>query len=147
MNDGARTARQVLSLLMALWAGAIIGLSFIATPVKFQAPHLTMPVALEVGRYTFALFSNVELGFLIAIVIAAVFARPRPIVIAILAVVATQLLLERWWLLPELDARVSQILAGGAITLTSSHWIYAAFDVCKAVLLTGGAISSYTSRH
>jgi hypothetical protein len=140
-------ARIVISLLMALWAGAIIGLSFIATPVKFQAPHLTMPVALEVGRYTFGLFSNVELGFLVAIVIAAVFARPRPITIVMLAVVATQLLLERWWLLPELDARVSQILAGGAVTLTSSHWIYTAFDGCKAVLLICAAISSYTSRH
>jgi hypothetical protein len=100
-----------------------------------------MTVALEVGRSTFGLFSNVELGFLIAIVIAAVFARPRRMVVAMLSVVAVLLLLERWWLLPELDARVSQILAGGAVTFTSAHWIYAAFDVCKAALLIGGAMS------
>lgn len=134
-------ARIVLSLLMTLWAGAIVGLSFIATPVKFQAPDLTMPVALEIGRYTFGLFANVELVFLIAIVIAAFFARPRPVTIVMLAVVAIQLLLERWWLLPELDARVSQILAGGTVTFTSSHWIYAGFDVCKAALLIVGAAS------
>jgi hypothetical protein len=140
-------ARIVISLLMALWAGAIIGLSFIATPVKFQAPHLTTPVALEVGRYTFGLFSNVELGFLIAIVIAAALAQPRRITVILLTAVAVQLLLERWWLLPELDARVSQILAGGAITFTSLHWIYATFDACKAALLICGALSSYTSRH
>jgi len=144
VNDRARI---VVSLLTALWAGAIIGLSFIATPVKFQAPDLTMPVELAVGRYTFALFSNVELGFLIAIVIAAIFARPRRITVILLGAVGVQLLLERWWLLPELDARVSQILAGGAITLTSSHWIYAAFDACKAALLICAAISSCTSRH
>ncbi|HEY4088347.1 MAG TPA: hypothetical protein VGM43_20590 [Bryobacteraceae bacterium] len=137
---------MVVSLLMALRAGAIVGLSFIATPVKFQAPHLTTPVALEVGRYTFRLFSNVELGFLIAIVLAAAFARPRRITVILLAAVGVQLLLERWWLLPELDARVSQILAGGAITLTSSHWIYAAFDASKIALLLYGSISSYTSR-
>ncbi|HVV46568.1 MAG TPA: DUF4149 domain-containing protein [Bryobacteraceae bacterium] len=140
--NGRGAARLLLSLLMALWAGAIIGLSFIATPVKFQAPHLTMPVALEIGRYTFRLFSNVELGFLIAIVIAAVFARPRRATIVMLAIVAVQLLLERWWLLPELDARVSQILAGGAVTLTSSHWIYAVFDGLKAALLIGCAASA-----
>jgi hypothetical protein len=115
--------------------------------VKFQAPHLTLPVALEIGRYTFRLFSNVELGFLIAIVIAAAFARPRRIPLVLLTAVAVQLLLERWWLLPELDARVSQILAGGAVTFTASHWIYAVFDGCKAALLICGAISSYTSRH
>jgi len=120
---------------MALWAGAIVGLSFIATPVKFQAPHLTMPVALEVGRSTFAVFSNVELGFLIAIVIAAAFARPRRITAILLSAVAVQLLLERWWLLPELDARLSQILAGGAVTFTAAHWIYAVFDACKTALL------------
>ena len=147
MNEARSTARLLPPLLMALWAGAIIGLSFIATPVKFQAPHLDLPVALEVGRYTFRLFSNVELGFLIAIVIAAVFAPPRRIAFLMLGAVAVLLLLERWWLLPELDARVSQILAGGAVTLTSSHWIYAVFDICKAALLIGGAISSYTSRH
>lgn len=147
MNEARSTARLLPPLLMALWAGAIIGLSFIATPVKFQAPHLALPVALEVGRYTFGLFSNVELGFLIATVIAAVFAPPRRIAFLMLGAVAVLLLLERWWLLPELDARVSQILAGGAVTLTSSHWIYAVFDICKAALLIGGAISSYTSRH
>jgi hypothetical protein len=131
---------------MALWAGAIIGLSFIATPVKFQAPHLTLPVALEVGRYTFGLFKHVEFGFLIAIVITAGFARPRRSIVVMIAAAAALLLLERWWLLPELDARVSQILAGGAVTFTSSHWIYAAFDVCKSALLIVGAISSCTSR-
>jgi hypothetical protein len=139
---GRNAARLVLSLLTALWAGAIIGLSFIATPVKFQAPHLTMPVALEIGRYTFRLFSNVELGFLTATVIAALFARPRRATVVMLAMVAIQLLLERWWLLPELDARVAQILAGGAVTLTSSHWIYAVFDGLKAALLIGCAASA-----
>jgi hypothetical protein len=128
---------------MALWAAAIIGLSFIATPVKFQAPHLTMPVALEIGRYTFRLFSNVELGFLLAIVAAAAFARPRRITIVMLAVVAVQLLLERWWLLPELDARVSRILAGGAVAFSSSHWVYAVFDGLKTVLLIAATAIEY----
>jgi hypothetical protein len=139
VSGGKTTARFILSLLMALWAGAIFGLSFLATPVKFQAPHLTMPVALEVGRYTFRLFSNVELGFLIAIVVAALVARPRRSTILILAVVAVQLLLGRWWLLPELDARVSRILAGGTVAFSPAHWIYAVFDGLKAVLLIAAA--------
>lgn len=125
---------------MALWAGAIIGLSFIATPVKFQAPDLTMPVGLEVGRYTFGLFSNMELGFLVVIAIAAGFARPQRITIVLLTVVAVQLLLQRWWLLPELDARVSQILAGGTVTFSPSHSTYAVFDGVKTVLLIAAAV-------
>ena len=147
MNGGERTARVALPLLMAFWAGAIIGLSFIATPVKFQAPHLTMPVALEIGRYTFRLFSNVELVFLIAIVAVAAFARLRRITIVMLTVVAVQLFLERWWLLPELDARVSQILAGGSVTFSSSHWIYAVFDCVKAALLIAAAAIEYRPKN
>ncbi len=131
---------------MTLWAGAIIGLSFIATPVKFEAPHLTMPVALEVGRYTFRMFSNVELGFLIAIVGAAIGARPRKITVVAIGAVAVMLLLERFWLLPELDARVSEILAGGRIEFSASHWIYAVFDGLKIVLLIAAAISASAER-
>ncbi|HVW10306.1 MAG TPA: DUF4149 domain-containing protein [Bryobacteraceae bacterium] len=143
MKGGKSTARLLLSLLMTLWAGAIIGLSFIATPLKFQAPHLTMPVALEVGRYTFGLFANVESGFLIASVVTAMIARPRRITVVAMGAVAAMLLSQRFWLLPELDGRVAQILAGGAITFSASHWIYAVFDGLKIILLLGGAISAF----
>lgn len=120
---------------MAVWAGAILGVSLIATPVKFQAPSLTMPVGLQVGRYTFGLFSNVELAFLVATILAAAIARPRRIIVLALAAVAIQLLVERFWLLPELDGVVSQILAGAPVVFTASHWVYAVLDVSKAVLL------------
>jgi ABC-type transport system involved in multi-copper enzyme maturation permease subunit len=44
------TKLPFLSVLFILWAGLILGVSFIATPVKFMAQHLTMPVALEIGK-------------------------------------------------------------------------------------------------
>lgn len=42
------------------WLGLLIGVAFLATPVKFLAPCLTMAVAFDVGRYTFAAFNKVE---------------------------------------------------------------------------------------
>lgn len=36
-------------LLAVLWAGLLLGVSFLATPVKFLAPSLSLPVALDVG--------------------------------------------------------------------------------------------------
>ena len=50
--------------------GLLIGVSFLATPVKFRAASLDLPVALDVGRVTFELFSKVELGFCAALLIA-----------------------------------------------------------------------------
>lgn len=135
MNDLRITARIILLLSMAVWAGAIIGVSFIATPVKFQAPSLTVPVGLEVGRYTFRLFARVELWFLIVAIVTSAFARPQSITAVAIALVAVQLLLQRIWLLPVLDDRVSHILAGAPVTFATSHWLYAVFEAVKSALL------------
>lgn len=125
---------------MAVWAGTIVGVSLISTPVKFQAPTLTMPVALEIGRYTFRLFANLELGFLVVILVAAAVVRPRRLTLFAIGAVAIQFMLQRFWLLPELDRGVSRILAGGPIVFSALHWLYAAFDVCKPVLLILAAV-------
>lgn len=146
MNDARGAALGIFLILAAVWAGAIIGVSFIATPVKFQAPSLTIPVGLEVGRYTFRLFARVELVFLIALIITAFVARPRRITVVALAIVAGAILVERYWLLPALDARVSQILAGGPISFSSSHWVYAALEAVKAALLIAATGIEYRSQ-
>ncbi len=145
MNDAGGAVRGIFLILTAVWAGAIIGVSFIATPVKFQAPSLTIPVGLEVGRYTFRLFARVELIFLIVLIITALLARPRRVTLVALAIVAAVVLFERYWLLPALDARVSQILAGGAISFSSSHWVYAALEAAKTALLIVVAGVEYRS--
>jgi hypothetical protein len=42
------------------WLGLLIGVAFLATPAKFLAPSLSLPVALDVGRQTFYVFNKVE---------------------------------------------------------------------------------------
>lgn len=138
-NHRLLTSRIVFSILAAVWAGAIIGVSLISTPAKFQAPSLSMPVGLEVGRYTFRLFSNLELAFLIAVIVSGVIARIRTVAAVAVALVAVQVLLQRYWLLPELDQGVSRILAGGPIVFSASHGLYAVFEVLKASLLIAAA--------
>lgn len=146
MNGVRSTARITFLILTILWAGAIIGVSFIATPAKFQPPSLSIPVATEVGRYTFRLFARVELCFLIGVIVAAAIARPRRISALALGVVTVQLLLQRYWLLPALDHRVSQILAGGPILFSTLHWVYAAFEAIKATLLIAAAAVEYRAQ-
>ena len=69
-------AMAALALVPAIWLGLLVGVSFIATPVKFAAPTLELGPALDVGRVTFALFSKIEwgvAGILALVVIAAGF--------------------------------------------------------------------------
>ena len=35
------------------WLGLIIAVSFLETPLKFQVPGMTLPIALELGKTMF----------------------------------------------------------------------------------------------
>lgn len=125
---------------MAVWAGIIIGVSLIATPVKFQAPSLTIQTGLEIGRYTFRLLARVEVYFLIAAIVIAAVARPPWFTVVVLAIVAIAIALQRFWLLPNLDQRVSQVLAGCPPSFSIHHSIYAVLEATKAGMLIAGAV-------
>ena len=66
----------MLKFLSWTWLGLILGVSFLATPAKFQAETLTLPVALEVGRVTFRLLDRLEWLLLAAVMVAAWRHRP-----------------------------------------------------------------------
>ena len=106
--------RILFLILVSVWAGIIVGVSLIATPVKFQAPSLTLQTGLEIGRYTFRLLGRIDLSLLVLTLIAAAIAQPPKVVWMMLAIVIVILALQRFWLLPFLDNRVSEILAGAA---------------------------------
>ena len=69
-------ARCALGALIMLWAGVVIGVSFLAAPAKFNAPTLTLPVAMDVGRQEFGTLNLAEI--LLAVVTLAVAAYARP---------------------------------------------------------------------
>lgn len=130
----------LLFVLMTVWAGIVIGVSLIATPIKFKAPSLTMQTGVEIGRYTFRLLTQIELCFLAAVIAAACLVRPRWITIGLLALILVVIVLQRYWLLPLLDNRVSQILAGGPPSFSIYHGVYAVMEAAKATLLIAAAV-------
>lgn len=113
----------------------LLGVVFIATPVKFQAPSLDMSRALEVGRVTFALFSKIEWG-LFALLLGSLFFRrtgwDRWLGLGVLLAV---LLLENLWLLPVLDERAGQVIAGTKPAESWSHFFYVAAESVKGLVL------------
>ena len=113
--------RLPFTIACLVWAGIVIGISFIEAPVKFHTPTLTRVVAFDVGRTVFGASQRVQAGLAVLVLGAAVWARvPRRAWLA-LGVVAITLLLQMAWIFPVLDARAEVVIAGGVPTGSSPH--------------------------
>lgn len=130
-----------------LWLGMLIGVSFIATPVKFVVHDLTLPLALQIGQATFALFARVEWGFALVLMTAGMANwRTRPLTLALCAFIGALVAIQAVWLLPALDARVAVIVAGGAPPPSPHHLAYASVEAAKAIVLATLAALSVRSQ-
>lgn len=119
----------------------LIGVSFLATPVKFVVHDLSLPLALQIGQATFALFARVEWALAIILMAAGVANwRTRPLALALCAFIGALVLTQAIWLLPALDARVAAIVAGGAPAPSPHHFAYAGVEAAKAIALATLAV-------
>lgn len=143
-----RRTAVALAVVALVWIGLLLGVSFLATPVKFLAPSLTLPVALDVGRQTFRWFSRVELVLAGAALLAALAydgrrglgsmrGTGRPLATVLAVVLLAVVLLQVLWLLPLLDARVEIILRGGMPQPSRLHDVYVAIEAVKLGALVG----------
>lgn len=140
-----RTARPlleaVLCLIPAIWLGLLIGVSFIATPIKFAAPALELGPALDVGRVTFGLFSRIEWGVAAILVLAVAFAKAAQVRGLMAGALAIILVVQAVWLLPVLDQRVAAVIAGESLPPSWHHTAYAVLEAAKAALLLALAVA------
>ena len=132
VNDRTQLA---LTLLAWLWAGLVLGVSFVATPVKFLAPSLSLADALAVGRVTFAALQWIECVAVVALAVLVWIATPRRRALVLLGVIVAILVCQYVWMLPILDVRVQAIIDGRHQPSSFLHWIYTAFEFVKVALL------------
>lgn len=137
--------RAALIFLSVLWLGLLLGVSFLATPVKFQAQSLSLPVALDVGQVTFALFSRVEWALATLTSVCLILARPGRGESLVLLALLILLLAQALWLLPVLDARLEAVIAGAPAPPSSHHMIYIATEAAKALFLLGLSLAAFRS--
>ncbi len=136
-NHAETRAINVFALaIVVLWIGLLVGVSFLATPAKFLALSLTLPVALDIGRHTFAIFNKMEWLLAVAALLVVLLSRPRSgIVIAGSVIVALLVAVEAAWLLPVLDQRVALIIAGRQPPASNLHNVYIGIEVAKLLVL------------
>jgi len=131
----AATATILGLALTLFWIGLLVGVSFLATPAKFLAPSLSLPVALDVGRYTFGLLSKLEWLLTGALLTLLLFQPRSGVAITSGVVLALLVVLEAAWLLPVLDQRVELILAGQQPPASKFHDIFIGIEIVKLLAL------------
>ena len=130
---------RLLPIISLLWAGILLGASFLATPAKFLAPSLSLPGALEIGKVTFAVLSWVEYGLLIVLGISLyLYIRSlslKPIQVCALFILLVLVVFQQTRLLPELDLRTTLIIKGEQLGPSNLHFIYVATELLKVIVL------------
>jgi hypothetical protein len=129
--------RKILQIAVPfIWFGAVIAISFMEAPLKFQAPGITIPLGLGIGRLVFFALNKIELA-LAAIFLLSLFRSRMPsrVPILLFAFIAAILLFETVWLLPWLDARAELVINGTAEPFSRMHFIYIGCDAAKVILL------------
>jgi hypothetical protein len=122
-------------ILPAVWLGLIIGISLIEAPLKFQAPGITIPLGLGIGRLVFTAMNIVEL--VIAALLTLACLRPGTdrgfwrLVGACWAVLLAKVAVIR----PLLNRRTDAVIAGTDDGGSALHYFYIAADGIRIILL------------
>ncbi len=138
MSDRPHAARDFLiTILPVLWIGMVIGISFIATPAKFQVADLDRTAALLVSIVTFAWLHMAEaiVGVLLAAVM--LFAGARWPQWLALVLASAILALQVDWILPGFEGRSGLIPGLPALDFRQLHTAFGITEGVKiAALLT-----------
>jgi hypothetical protein len=111
------------------------GISLLATPVRFSAPTITRPVALDVGQVVFAALNKAELiALVVLLIVVRVSGRARELWTQC-SVLILILLVQSVWLLPQLAARSQQIVAGIEPAPSMLHASYSVLELVKLSML------------
>lgn len=132
------------STIGLIWAGLSLGGALIAAPAKFQAPNLTMNVALEVGRAQFQWNGVAEIVLLAALVISFLWTGGRGWMLFAIPMVI--FIVQRFVIMPPLDARTLLIISDKAVEQNYLHIFYIAFEVLKFLSLIGASIIALQAR-
>lgn len=118
-----------------LWLGFVLAISFLEAWLKFQAPGITIPLGLGIGRLVFFALNKTEWFFAVLILLMQIksgnWKQIRMEWLALLII----LLLQTFWLLPLLDARAEKVIQMVEIEPSSLHYYYVALEMIKVLIL------------
>jgi len=132
-------------LVLGIWIGMLLGISFLEAPLKFRAPNVTLPIGLGIGRLVFSALNKIEIIFSILLISWLYFNAKNLEFVPLLLIMLIPLLLaiQTFWLLSVLDIRAELQISGHEIVKSYHHLYYVVIEVLKVGLLIFGYIKIY----
>jgi hypothetical protein len=123
-----------------VWLGMVLAISFLETPLKFQAPGVDLRTGLAIGRLVFGALNTAEIVLAAAVLTCLFTTAPASAMSAAIAGTAI-LLIQVFAIRPRLTRRSNRILAGAYAPRSNGHHVYIALEAGKVIaLLTTGIL-------
>ena len=127
--------RQLSTFIGLIWLGMILGVSFVATPLKFQAASVSLEIGLDIGRLVFGVFNKIEIVLAGLMVVLILMSKQMNGFIIAFGTACLALAVQSIWLLPILGAHIELIMQGQQPQASGLHTIYVGLEVLKTLAL------------
>ncbi len=130
-------ASAVAIATVFLWIGFVCAISFMEAWIKFQAPGITLPLGLGIGRLVFQALNKVELVLSVTIIAAMLYSGISEFKWKYIFFLFPFLILtiQSIWLLPLLDARADMHIQGHNVPSSNLHFYYVGLEAIKVICL------------
>ncbi|EGD53967.1 hypothetical protein [Gordonia neofelifaecis] len=122
-----------------IWLGLVVGISFIEAPLKFQAPGITIPLGLGIGRLVFRALNAVEMVWAAVLIVTVVVGDGWSITTEVaLGIAVAALIVQVAAIRPVLSKRTDAVLANPEAVpdkRSTAHYWYVGFDLIKVAAL------------
>ncbi len=136
MASKSRNIYALRFVALILWLGFVLAISFMEAPLKFQAPSVSLAIGLDIGRLVFGTLNKIEWVFLALLSSLLMVGKSTKVGWSFCICLTVILLIQTFYLLPILDNRAEQIIAGTTVKGSNVHFFYVGIEVVKAILLT-----------
>ena len=122
-------------IIPAIWLGMIIAIDGLEAPLKFQAPGITIPLGLGIGKLVFTAMNITEAVLAILLLVAVWRTRHLAPAWGLLGGVVGLLIIKTAVVRPLLNIRTEQVISGTGDAGSPWHFVYIGLDGLLFILL------------
>lgn len=128
--------KNVSIAVVFIWIGFVCAISFMEAWLKFQAPGITIPLGLGIGRLVFKALNIMEITFALCIISQLWFAKAKETALNFYFILTLLILtIQTFYMLPKLDERAMMYLSGNIPASSNLHITYIVSEFVKVLSL------------
>ena len=130
-----KTIPIIIIAITFIWVGMVLGISFLEAPLKFQAPGITLPLGLGIGKLVFGALTKIEMSFSLVIIACLLLSKAQIKTWKLFFLPILIVVIDNAWLMPILDSRIDMIMSGVTPPESNTHWWYVGLELIKLIFL------------